>query len=180
MHSRMTDSVTLRNSSASSGDSSSPPSSSGVAGNARRISCCSRRSSTRNNVDAISRIIRSLVTPPSSTTVLRRSISPSISPRNWPSPRTPRVSLIFFRSSSCGTSSDDLFMPVRTKMSSTSLTLLRSSRIAEPTVSMSLALGADNASRAFSTCSSLGINSARLNAERISLIRSPAVEERAT
>ena len=60
------------------------------------------------------------------------------------------------------------------------LDLPRSSRIAEPTVSMSLALGADSASRALSTCSSPGSSSARLNAARMSLMRSPALDERAT
>ena len=179
MHSRITDSATLRKSSCCSGDVSAAASF-GSSTRVRRKSCWSSRSSTRNNVDAISRMSWSFATPPCSTMLFSRSISPSISPRNSPSPRTPSVSLIFFRSSSCGTSSEDLFMPVRTKMSSTSLTRLRSSRIAEPTVSMSRALGAASASRACSTCSSPGMSSARLKAARISLMRLPAVDERAT
>ncbi len=180
MHSRITDVVTWRNASSSSCEPFDSPLAPGSSGVARRMSCASRRSSTRNNVDAISRIIWSLATPPRSTTDLRRSISPSMSPRSSPRPSTPSVSPIFFSKSICGTSSDDLFDPVRTKISSTSLTRPRSSLIAAPTVFMSFALGADSASRACSTCSSPGSNSSRLNAARISLIRSPALPDRAT
>ena len=176
MHSRITDSATLRKSSSCSGLSA--VASSGSMTCVRRSNCCSSRSSTRSRVEAMSRMMPSFAIPPCSTTDLRRTISPSMSPRKSPSPRTPRVSLIFFRSSSCGTSSDVLFMPVRTKISSTSLTRARSSRIAEPTVSMSLALGAASASRACSTCSSPGISSSRLNAARTLLMRSPAVDDR--
>ena len=115
MHSRMTDSATLRKSSACSGDVSSP-SASGSTTCVRRNSCCSSRSSTRSRVDAISRMMPSPAMPPCSTTLFSRLISPSMSPRNSPRPRTPSVSLIFFSSSSCGTSSDALFMPVRTNI----------------------------------------------------------------
>ena len=180
MHSRITDLVTWRNASSSSSDPVAAPSLPGSTGVARRTSCVSRRSSTRNNIAAISRITSSFATPPRSTTDLSRSISPSISPRSSPRPSTPSVSPIFFSSSICGTSSDDLFIPVRTKISSTSLTRAKSSLIAAPTVFISFALGAPSASRACSTCSSPGSNSSRLNAARISLIRSPAFLDRAT
>ena len=49
-----------------------------------------------------------------------------------------------------------------------------------PTNAVVAMLGADSASRAFSTCSSPGSNSARLNAAPISPMRSPAMLERAT
>ena len=70
--------------------------------------------------------------------------------------------------------------PRRTKMSSTSFTLDRSSLMALATVCISLTLGADRLSRSCSMESSTGSSSDSRNEARTEPMRPPSVVARAT
>ena len=70
--------------------------------------------------------------------------------------------------------------PLRTKMSSTSLTRVRSSRIAAATVFISRTLGADSVSLESSACTFADSTSSRRNDCRTPAMRGPALPARAT
>ena len=67
--------------------------------------------------------------------------------------------------------------PLRTKMSSTSLTRVRSSRIAAATVFISRTLGADSVSLASSACSLAASTSSRRNDWRTAVTRGPLLRD---
>ncbi len=140
----------------------------------------SRRSSTPMSIAAISTSIDSSALTLPSTILARRSVSACTLPRSSPRPSTPRVSPILRSMSTWEASSCGWPAPRRTKMSRTSLTLARSSRIAAATVCMSLMLGAERFSRSCSMLSSTGSSSARRNEARTALTRPPEDSARPT
>ena len=119
-------------------------------GRIRPTSSSSRRSSTPISVAAISTSIdSSACTLPSTILAAARSRpAPARAARPGRARRACRRSCA--ACSTCGASSCGWPAPRRTKISSTSLTLARSSRMAAATVCMSLTLGADRFSRSCS------------------------------
>ncbi len=109
-----------------------------------------------------------------------RSVSPCTAARSSPRPSTPSVSPILCSISTCGARLCGWPEPRRTKISSTSLTLPRSSRMAAATVCMSLTLGAERLSRSWSTASSTGSSSFRRNEARTAVTRGPLDSARPT
>ncbi len=178
MHSRSTASCTRRNSSSVGSPGAPSPAASG---RIRRTSCPSRLSSTAISAAAMLSRAVSSGGMRRSTIAFSESSSPSTRARSAPSPSTPSVSLILRSMSSCGTRSSTCVAPLRTKMSSTSLTRVRSSRIAAATVRISRTLGADSASAASAGAwSRVATMSSRPNDSRTAPTRGPAVELCAT
>ena len=145
-----------------------------------RTSCESRLSSTSISAEAIPSSAASSAAWRRSTMASRDPISPSTRSRSSPRPSTPRVSLILRSISSCGTRSSTWVAPLRTKISSTSLTRVRSSRIAAATVFISRTLGADSVSLVSSAWPLAASTSSSRNDRRTLATRGPAVRERAT
>ena len=107
---------------------------SGASGRIWRSSCASRLSSTAISAAATPSSAVSSGGMRRSTIAFSASSSPSTRLRSAPRPSTPSVSLILRSISSCGARSSTCVAPLRTKMSRTSLTRVRSSRIAAATV----------------------------------------------
>ncbi len=187
MHSRSTAACTCTNSSARrplSGVSSVAATSaawpaSRRRGTIRRSRLPSRRSSTLISVVAMSISSDSVGETRCSAISLSRSVSVCTLARRSPRPSTPSVSPILRKSSTCGASSPGWPLPRRIKISSVSLTLPRSSRIAAATVCINLMLGADKVSRSSSTARSTGRSSSRRKEPRTAETLGPWLCERA-
>ncbi|GBF31024.1 hypothetical protein MnTg04_00977 [bacterium MnTg04] len=178
MHSRSTASATGRNSRSASPSSPSAACFFFGVGKISFSSASSRLSSTWSKAAAICKKSASSSESSPLKSTCRRLVSFMTSARRSPSPSTPSVSLIFLSSSACGINSCKDPMPVRTKISSTSFTLPRSSLIAAATVFISFTLGADSPSRACSISSSPGKTSSSLKARWIAATRLPLLVDR--
>ena len=176
-HSRKTAPCTCSKSSSSG---SALPSAGGFFGRISPTSWLSRWSSTWISMAATCTSVAWSALSRPATTASRRAPASCTRARSSPRPSTPRVSPSLRNSSICGLSSSACPPPRRTKISSTSLTRARSSRIAAATVCMSLTEGAERFSRSCSMDSSTGSNSLRRKEARTAATRGPAVVERAT